>query len=169
MKKTTLILFLLIGISFGFSQNYSSKKIEKKVAELVEKVSDTAYFDYENGEKFDKPKMEFWVNNNITGNIFSSDPNFSDNEMYSTFQQILTKGKLSDFKIMCQSSNPSIRVYGFLALAKSKEFELAEEIMTIEKNKSDKVYWNVSGCVVDSVSTSDVMKKMMERIKKYGS
>ena len=169
MKKTTLILFLFIGIIFGYSQNYSSKKLEKEVAKLGKKVIDTAYFDDKNGKELEKPKLEFWVNDKVTGNIFSTDPNFSDNEMYSTFQKILRKGNLSDFKKMCENANPSIRVYGFWALVKNREYGIAEIIMQLEENKNADVYWNSAGCVVEPIRTFDIMKELIERIKKYGS
>lgn len=158
-----------MGINFGFSQTYSTKKIETKIIELTERVTDTVFFDYENGKKLENPKLEFWVNDNVTGNVFSTDPNFSDNKMYSTFQKILQKGKLSDFKEMSENNNPSIRIYGFWALVKNEKYEIAEKIMQLEKNKSANVYWNSAGCLVEPIPTSDMMKELIERMKKYGS
>lgn len=55
MKKTILILFLFIEITYGYSQNYSKNKIEKAVVELTNKVTDTVYFDYINGKELEKP------------------------------------------------------------------------------------------------------------------
>jgi len=169
MNHKILILFLFFGISFGYSQEYSKNKIKKRVTELTERVIDTVYFDYKNGKKLKKPKLEFWLNDNVTGNVFSSDKNFSDNKMYSIFQKIFKKGKTSDFIKMYENENPSIRVYGFWALVKNKEYGKAEKIIELEKSKDANVYWNSAGCLVDSISTVDLMKKLIERMKKYGS
>lgn len=143
--------------------------MEKRIIELTERVTDTVYFDYENGEELEKPRLEFWVNDNLTGNVISTDPNFSDNKMYSTFQKILKKGKLSDFKKMSENTNPSIRMYGVWALVKNKEYEVAEKIIKLEKNKSVNVYWNSVGCEPQEILTTDLIKDLIKRMKKYGS
>lgn len=119
MKKYFCLFFLFLA-TFGYSQNYSTKKISKAVNELTQLVTDTLYFDYVNDEEFPEPKLEFWVNDRLTGSILSRDPDYSDNETYSIFQKIFIKGKDSDFLKMSNDKNPGIRVYGFWAFVKKK-------------------------------------------------
>lgn len=86
--------------------------------------------------------------------------------MYSIFQKIFKKGKISDFLKMCKSNNPSIRIYGFWALIKNGEYGKAEKIMQQEKNKNANVMWNSIGCVVAPIPTVKLMKKLIEERKK---
>ena len=105
----------------------------------------------------------------ITGNVFSSNKNFSDNKTYSIFQKILKKGKTNDFLQMTESENPGIRIYGFWALLKKGKNELAKKVLESEISKSDKVQWNFSGYLIDELLVSDGMEKLLILENKNGS
>lgn len=161
--RTKIILFFLIGSKIIFAQDYSNDKIKKLVDKLNVMVIDTVYFTDESPfEKFEKPKLEYTVNDNMTYNVFSTKPNFSDNETYSIFQKIYKKGKKKDFELMAENNNPAIRVYGLWALVKNKKFEIANIVLDKEKNKSEKVFWNSVGCLLDTVKTDQLMTDLIK-------
>ncbi|MAL58556.1 MAG: hypothetical protein CMC14_00760 [Flavobacteriaceae bacterium] len=132
-------------------------------------VVDSSYSDYKTGKLLDKPKIEYWVYDNTTSHIISQDPDYSDNKIYSVFQKILKKGKVSDFITMTESKNPSIRLYGFWALVKNRKYRKAKEIIKKEAEYFDEVYWNSLGCDVSPIPVSDLMRELLKRMKKYGS
>jgi hypothetical protein len=70
---------------------------------------------------------------------------------------------------MTESKNPSIRLYGFWALVKSRKYRKAKEIIKKESEYFNEVYWNSLGCDISPISVSDLMKELLERMKKYGS
>ncbi len=165
MKKL-LVLTIILWSSNSFGQ-YSRTKMDKLVAELTEMVTDSSYINPNQKimEELDEPIMEYTVNNNMTFNEFSSKRNFSDNEIYSTFQKISKKGKESDFIKMTKSVNPAIRVYGFWALLKNNKLKSAETILKEEqkKSESEQVYWNTIGCEVSAMKTTELMTDILER------
>ena len=168
MMKKYFTLFVFFTFIMSYGQHYSNKNTEYYVKELTRVVVDSNYMDIKTGELLDRPIAEYWVYDNLTSHVFVKDPDYSDNKNYSVFQKIYKKGKVSDFMIMAESNNPSIRLYGFWALVKNRKYKKAKIILRKENQYSDKVYWNSFGCEVEPIEMTVLMNDLIKRMKKYG-
>ena len=167
MKTIIKITFLLITLNIS-AQEYSKKKIEIYVDSIIKmsvNLKDVNLSSDEIGNLIETPKETFWVNDNMTSNIFSKKKYFSDNDEHTLFQKIYRKGKTTDFLIMSKSEFPNIRFYGFWALLKNKNGKLAEKINELEKNKSKEIYLNSVGCEVESIESYELMNRFMKKIR----
>lgn len=163
LKKNILIAFtfLIFGITFG--QDYSSKKIEKLLSELIEISVNLNDYDY--NVPLNEPvgrKETFTVNDKYTSNFISSKNWFADNEEHLIFIKIYRKGKISDFIKMTENDFPNIRVYGFWALLKNDKINEALIVLRNERARAKEIEWKPFGCKLFLKQSDKLMSEIFE-------
>ena len=167
MKSAFAIISLLIFSLIIVGQNYSSKRMEKLVEKLKELSSDYEAGTFV-GNEFVRD-TNFIVLDNRTDTEIYKNKNHADNKAHRAFLKIVKKAKTQDLAIMSRSEYPNIRVYGFWALIKRKEQDLARNIMKIEsKRKTEIVWFDSFGDLILDFSTLRLMEKLI-KMENYGS